>query len=71
MTLRFVKKKANKTDKNMERIRLYLQKHETAKTRDIAELLVLSVARARAMLSEMYDVEILVNNGNRTYRLKK
>ncbi len=38
LTLRFVKKQSNKTDKNMEKIRLYLQEHETVKTRDIAEL---------------------------------
>ena len=39
LTLRFVKKQSNKTDKNMEKIRLYVQEHETVKTRDIAELL--------------------------------
>ncbi len=54
----------------MEKIRLYLQKHETAKTRDIAELLGLSVARARVVLSDMNDVEALGTNRNRTYRLK-
>ena len=79
LTLRFVKKQAiktsdkkqaNKTDKNMEKIRLYLQEHETAKTRDIAELLDLSVARARVVLSDMNDVEALGTNRNRTYRLK-
>lgn len=64
------KKQANKTDKNMEKIRLYLQEHETAKTRDIAELLGLSVARARVILSDMNDVEALGTNRNRTYRLK-
>ena len=64
------KKRANKTDKNMEKIRLYLQKYETAKTREIAELLGLSVARARAVLSDMNDVEALGTNRNRTYRLK-
>ena len=79
LTLRFVKKQAiktsdkkqaNKTDKNMEKIRLYLQEHETAKTRDIAELLGLSVARVRVVLSDMNDVEALGTNRNRTYRLK-
>ena len=79
LTLRFVKKQAiktsdkkqaNKTDKNMEKIRLYLQVHETAKTRDIAELLGLSVARARVVLSDMNDVEALGTNRNRIYRLK-
>ena len=64
------KKQAIKTDKNMEKIRLYLQKHEIAKTRDIADLLGLSVARARVVLSDMNDVEALGTNRNRTYRLK-
>lgn len=54
----------------MEKIRLYLQEHETAKTRDIAELLGLSVARARVVLSDMNDVEALGTNRNRKYRLK-
>ena len=61
---------AKTMDKNMEKIRLYLQEHETAKTRDIAELLGLSVARARVVLSDMNDVEALGTNRNRTYRLK-
>ncbi len=64
------KKQANKTDKNMEKIRWYLQKQELAKTRDIAEVLGLSVARTRVILSEMDDVEALGTNRNRTYRLK-
>lgn len=64
------KKQANKTDKNMEKIRLYLQEHEIAKIRDIAELLGLSVARTRVILSEMGDVEAHGTNRNRTYRLK-
>lgn len=63
------KKQANKTDKNMEKIRQYLQKQEVAKTRDIAELLGLSVARTRVILSEMGDVEAFGTNRNRTYRL--
>ncbi|MDE7232192.1 MAG: AAA family ATPase, partial [Lachnospiraceae bacterium] len=62
---------ANKTVKNMEKIRTYLKKHETAKTSDIVELLDLSAARARAVLSEMDDVEALGSNRTRTYRLRK
>ena len=65
------KKQANKTDKNMERIRLHLQKYETAKTKDIAELLGLSLARTRVILCGMDDVEVLGSNRNRIYRLKK
>ena len=64
------KKQAIKTDKNREKIKLYLQKHETAKTRDIAELLGLSMARTRVVLSEMDDVEAFGANRNRSYRLK-
>ena len=45
-----------KTGKNRREIRLYLQKCEIAKTSDIAELLGLSMARTRAILSEMDDV---------------
>ena len=57
----------NKTDKNMEKIRQYLQEQDVAKTRDIAELLGLTVARTRALLSEMDDVEAHGTNRNRTY----
>jgi predicted HTH transcriptional regulator len=69
LILRFVKKQANKTDKNVEKIRRYLQEQGAAKTRDIAKLLGLSVARTRVILSEMDDVEALGTNRNRTYRL--
>lgn len=65
------KKQANKTDKNMEKIRLHLQKHETAKTKDVAELLGLSLARTRVIHCEMNDIEVLGSNRNRIYRLKK
>ena len=40
LILRFVKKQANKTDKNMEKIRLYLQKYETAKQERLRNCLV-------------------------------
>ena len=53
----------------MEKIRQYLQEQDVAKTRDIAELLGLSVARTRALLSEMDDVEAYGTNRNRIYRL--
>ena len=43
----------------MERIRWYQQKQESAKTRDIAEVLGLSVARTRVILSEMDVVDII------------
>ena len=41
------------------------------KARVIAELLDLSVARTRAVLSEMDDVEALETNRARRYRLRK
>ena len=63
------KKQANKTDKNMEKIKQYLHEQEAAKTREIAELLGLSAARTRAILSAMDDVEALGINRNRIYRL--
>ena len=44
---------------NQEKIRLYLRGRETAKTRDIADLLGLSMARTREILSVMDDVEAL------------
>lgn len=80
LTLKFVKKQAIKasdkkqaikTGKNRKEIRLYLQKCETAKTSDIAELLGLSMARTRAILSEMEDVETLGSNRARRYRLRE
>ena len=71
LILKFVKKQAIKTYKNKEKIRIYLQKHELAKASAIAELLDLSVARTRAVFSEMDDVEALGTNRARRYRLRK
>ncbi len=65
------KKQAIKTSDNQEKIRLYLQGHEIAKTRDIAELLGLSMARVRNILSMMDDVEAIGRNKTRIYRLRK
>ena len=53
----------------MKEIRLYLQKRKTATTSDIAELLGLSTARTRVILSEMDDIETLGTNRTRKYRL--
>ena len=55
----FYKKQAIKTKNNQEKIRLYLRGRETAKTRDIADLLGLSMARTREVLSVMDDVEVM------------
>ena len=65
------KKQAIKTRNNQEKIRLYLQGNETVKTRDIAELLGLSMARTREILSVMDDVEAIGRNKTRIYRLRK
>ncbi len=65
------KKQAIKTRYNQEKIRLYLQGHETARTRDIAELLGLSLARTREILSVMDDIEAIGRNKTRIYRLRK
>ena len=80
LTLKFIKKQAIKTSdrkqaiktrNNQEKIRIYLQVHETAKAREIAELLSLSMARTREILSEMDDVETIGRNKTRIYRLRK
>ncbi len=80
LTLKFLKKQAIKTSdrkqaiktrNNQEKIRLYLQVHETAKAREIAELLSLSMARTREILSVMDDVETMGRNKTRIYRLRK
>ena len=80
LTLKFIKKQAIKTsDKkqaiktknNQEKIRLYLQRNETAKAKDIAELLGLSMARTREILSMMDDVQSIGRNKTRIYRLRK
>ena len=80
LTLKFVekqaiktsdKKQAIKTKNNQEKIRLYLQRNETAKAKDIAELLGLSMARTREILSMMDDVQSIGRNKTRIYRLRK
>ena len=55
----------------MEKIRLYLQDHKTAKTNDIAELIDLSVTRARAVLFVTDDVKAPGTNKIRTYCLRE
>lgn len=65
------KKQTIKTNENQEKIRRYLREHETAKTKDFAELLGLSMARTRAVLSAMEDVEAMGRNKTRMYRLRK
>ncbi len=50
---------------------MYLRGHETARTRNIAELLGLSMARTREILSVMDDVEAIGRNKTRIYCLRK
>ena len=50
---------------------MYLQRNETAKAKDIAELLGLSMARTREILSMMDDVQSIGRNKTRIYRLRK
>ena len=65
------KKQAIKTKNNQKKIQLYLQENETAKTREIADLLGLSMARTREILSMMDEVEAMGRNKTRIYRLRK
>ncbi len=50
---------------------MYLQGNGTARTKDIAELLSLSMARTREILSVIDDVEAVGRNKTRIYRLRK
>ena len=63
-------KQAKKTDDNIKKILLYLEKNGEAKTKDISACLGLSPSRTRALLSEMETIEALGTNTNRRYRLK-
>ena len=64
------RKQAKKTDDNIKKILLYLEKNGEAKTKDISACLGLSPSRTRALLSEMETIEALGTNTNRRYRLK-
>jgi len=67
------KKPAVKTHVHKQAIISYLTKNISAKSSDIADLLGLKPTRAREILSDMVDQEILVPEGgnkNRTYKLK-
>ena len=65
------KKQAKKTSENIKKIKRYLKSHDESKTKDIAEYLGLSTARARVILNSMDEVEAIGSNTNRKYRLKK
>ena len=57
--------------KNKEKIREFLIENGLSKTSDIADYLDLSPARTRAILLEMEDIEIVGENRNRKYGIKK
>lgn len=59
-----------KTLDNMQKITAYLEKHDGAKSKDIAEAIGLSVQRTRAILGGMEIVQPKGNYANRTYWLK-
>lgn len=71
LLLEFIEKQAIKTEGNKVKIRKFLNKNGLSKTSDIADYLDLSPARTRAILSEMEDIEIVGENRNRRYRIKR
>ena len=67
------KKAATKTVAHKQAIISYLTENVSAKSTDIAELLVLKPTRAKEILAEMVDEQIVVAEGgnkNRVYKLK-
>lgn len=65
------KKQAVKTAGNKEKIRGFLNENGFSKTSDIADYIDLSPARTRAILSEMEDIEIIGENRNRKYGIRR
>ncbi len=63
------KNKRTKTSEQMNKIRKYIQENGETKTSDIAKHLGLSVARTRAIISEMDDLISTGTTNNRKYRL--
>ncbi|MGN1412874.1 MAG: winged helix-turn-helix domain-containing protein [Anaerovoracaceae bacterium] len=55
----------------MNRIKNYLNEHDGAKTREIADAVGLSTARTRALLNSMEDVVATGEYVNRRYWTKK
>ena len=75
----FLKKQAIKTsdkwiaERQKNTVIQYLTDHSSAKTAEIAEVLDVSVPRARAILNKLIDEDVVIAEGanrNRTYRLK-
>ena len=63
------KKQATKTQKNIAKIREFLQETGEATTNDIAEYLDLSPARVRVLLKGMDDIEAIGKNRARRYKI--
>ncbi len=63
------KKQAIKTQKNIAKIREFLQETGEATTNDIAEHLNLSPARVRVLLKGMDDIEAIGKNRARRYKI--
>ena len=63
------KKQAIKTQKNIAKIREFLQETGEATTNDIAEYLNLSPARIRVLLKGMDDIEAIGKNRGRRYKI--
>ena len=63
------KKQAIKTQKNIAKIREFLQETGEATTNDIAEYLNLSPARIRVLLKGMDDIEAIGENRGRRYKI--
>ena len=61
--------KRRKTEENYSLIKDYLRKNGLSKTSDIAKYLGLSVARTRAILSEMQGITYEGTTNNRKYKL--
>ena len=67
------KKVTTKSARQKEEIIAYLTDHISAKSADVAELLGVKSTRAKKLLSELTEEEIVVAEGgnrNRTYKLK-
>lgn len=65
-----ISSKSKKTADNQKKILDYLKDNGRSSCAEIAGYIGLSVARTRAVLSEMKEIEALGENRNRTYRIK-
>ena len=61
---------ATKTEEHKKNIVLFLREHGEANTRTIANHIELSIARTRAILANMEEIEAVGESRARVYRLK-